>query len=392
MMAAVLKHWREAATLLLVSKSSKIVPNLVNGGGMQLQGVTSELSEYNYKILMLKRSSKSKFMPDVYVFPGGIAEDADFSTEWLDLYKKFGVSESQELLKSLTVSGEGPPMFSRRRNPEYEQIPSELAFRICAIRETFEESGVLIARKFEDKTALKNNFPQQPISGTSYHLESDEWRKRVDRNPEEFIRMCQTLNVIPDVWSLSEWSNWLTPTTLSMNAKKSGRRYDTAFFLCILDHLPEALHDDKETVHLQWTAPDTLLNVYNKYKGGLAPPQIYEVCRLLNFQNVENLHRFAWERALKNRVKQYFPVVMVCEDGIIVVYPGDELYPTDPDRVGENSPISIECSIEELPNKFPVMNRMLVKGPHWVNTSAGDGQVIPNFHHETLSDSASSKL
>lgn len=251
-MAGVLKHWREAATLLLVAKCKKIVPSPAHGT-MQLQEMDSELTNYNYKILMLKRSTKSKFMPNVYVFPGGIAENADFSAEWLNLFRKFGDSENRDLLKSLTQAGEGPLMFSRQRSPEFEHIPSELAFRICAIRETFEESGVLIARAFGDKSRLSTDFPHTPICGTSFPLrteETDEWRKRVDKNPDEFIRMCQTLNIIPDVWSLSEWSNWLTPSTMSMG-KRSGRRYDTAFFLCVLDHIPDAIHDDIETVHLQ---------------------------------------------------------------------------------------------------------------------------------------------
>lgn len=382
-MAAVVKHWREAATLLVVAKTSKLIPNGVNGGGLHLEGTNSEQSQHNYKMLMLKRSTKSKFMPNVYVFPGGIAEDADFSAEWLDLYRKFGESESKELLKYLTSAGTGPPMFSRTRAQEFQHIPSELAFRICAIRETFEESGVLIARSFEDKSHLNSDYPRKPVWGTSVPMETqvaDKWRKRVDKNPLEFITMCRTLNVIPDVWSLSEWSNWLTPVTLSSTGKdRARRRYDTAFFMCVVDHLPEAMHDNNETVHLKWIAPDTLLSENSISKGLLAPPQVYEVHRLLHFQQVEDLHRFNWDRALKHRVRQYFPVVVGCDDGIIVVYPGDELYPEEPDRSGESPILTVKCSMEDLPKRYPSMNRMIVAGHHWVNTSSGDGQVIPDF-------------
>lgn len=393
-MAAVLKHWREAATLLVVAKTSKLIPNGVNGGGLQLAGTGSEQSQYNYKMLMLKRSTKSKFMPNVYVFPGGIAEDADFSAEWLDLYKKFGESESKELLKYLTSAGTGPPMFSRTRDQEFQHIPSELAFRICAIRETFEESGVLIARSIEDKSHLNSDYPRKPVWGTSVPMEtqvSDEWRRRVDKNPLEFIKMCRTLNVIPDVWSLSEWTNWLTPVTLSSTGKGARRRYDTAFFMCVVDHLPEAMHDNNETVHLKWIAPDTLLSEYSHSKGLLAPPQVYEVHRLLHFQLVEDLHRFNWDRALKHRVRQYFPVVVGCEDGIVVVYPGDELYPEELDRNGESPTLTVKCSLEDLPKRYPSMNRMVVAGHHWVNTSAGDGQVIPDFER-TFPESLQPKL
>jgi hypothetical protein len=68
------------------------------------------------------------------------------------------------------------------------------------------------------------------------------------------------------------------------------------------------------------------------------------------------------------------------------------LYPQEPDREGKNPPISIECSLLELATKFPVMNRMIVNGPHLVNTSSDDGQVIPNFDHEALAEIPGSKL
>nr|XP_022338054.1 nucleoside diphosphate-linked moiety X motif 19-like isoform X2 [Crassostrea virginica] len=395
-MAAVLKHWREAATLILVAKSDKLVPNATSGGGaLHLEGVNAELSQYNYKMLMLKRSTKSKFMPNMYVFPGGIAEDADFSAEWLDLYRKFGESESGELLRQLTAVGPGPPMFSRTRSPEFEQIPSELAFRICAIRETFEESGVLIARSIEDKSGLNQDFPKKPICGKCLPLKTsvtEEWRARVDKNPDEFINMCRTLEVIPDVWTLSEWANWLTPLTLSNKA--APRRYDTAFFICVVDHIPDAMQDNNETVHLQWVAPDTVLIEFTRAGGGLAPPQVYEICRLLHFPKLGDLHRFAWERASTHRVKEYFPVVVGCEDGVMVVYPGDELYPDKPDREVEHPVRTIECSVADLPEKFPIMNRMIVGGEqYWVSTSAGDGHVIPDFQHEVMTSKPSrSKL
>lgn len=47
---------------------------------------------------------------------------------------------------------------------------------------------------------------------------------------------------VPDVWSLSEWSNWLTPASLS-------KRFDTMFYLCFLDNEPTVLHDEKEMTH-----------------------------------------------------------------------------------------------------------------------------------------------
>ncbi|KAJ8303598.1 hypothetical protein KUTeg_019994 [Tegillarca granosa] len=324
-MAAILKHWREAATLILVSKIKQNAPRICGNGGKTNHDPPKPL--YNYKILMLKRSMKSKFMPSLYVFPGGTAENADFSSEWLDIFRV--TKDCNESLQAFVKrGGVGPPMFSRQRDPEFQSVPSELAFRICAIRETFEESGVLLVRHkdYFKRHNVGVTVKEQPVTAHVYQLSESEiatWRNKVDKDPGEFITLCKTFDVVPDIWSLSEWSNWLTPVIMgdSPPDTRSGRRYDTAFYLCMLDEAPPALHDEKETVHSQWSTPDTLIREYFK-SGGLAPPQVYEVCRLLNFKDAEDLNNFAWKRA-EQRVVRYFPVIYFCQDGVSIVYPGN---------------------------------------------------------------------
>ena len=53
------KHWREAASLILVSKAPSSSSSVKN----------------DFQVLMMKRSSKSKFMPNACVFPGGDKQD-----------------------------------------------------------------------------------------------------------------------------------------------------------------------------------------------------------------------------------------------------------------------------------------------------------------------------
>ena len=59
--------------------------------------------------------------------------------------------------------------------------------------------------------------------------------------------MCRELRLIPAIWSLYEWANWLTPT----RAEENARRFDTAFYICCLDHKPEVAEDQGETVNAQ---------------------------------------------------------------------------------------------------------------------------------------------
>ena len=245
-MSSVLKYWKEAATLLLVAKTR--VPSV------------TQFQTTNYEILMLKRSGKSKFMPKLHVFPGGMSHDSDFSPQWLDLYSQAGKDIVDDLELFLKRGGTGTYMFSRKRPEEFSKIPSELAFRICAIRETFEESGILLVRDINNVKSSKLDLNAQPLSGKSSVLSDTilmPWRQKVDNDAGQFIKMCEELKVVPDVWSLYEWSNWLTPiNTGSLDKAKNvgkpqSRRYDTAFYLCVLDYVPNAAHDDKETTELE---------------------------------------------------------------------------------------------------------------------------------------------
>jgi len=72
---------------------------------------------------------------------------ADFSRNWLDLYRSVDPTFINHF-NSLCVKQDDslrPPIFSPDENSTAD-IPKEVAYRICAIRETFEESGVLILR------------------------------------------------------------------------------------------------------------------------------------------------------------------------------------------------------------------------------------------------------
>ena len=55
---------------------------------------------------------------------------------------------------------------------------------------------------------------------------------------------CRELDCVPDIWSLVEWSDWLTP-------RNEKRRYDTVFFMCYSESKPEARPDMVEVTKTQ---------------------------------------------------------------------------------------------------------------------------------------------
>ena len=76
------------------------------------------------------------------------------------------------------------------------------------------------------------------------------WRQRVHENPQEFLKMCQKLDICPNIWSLYEWCDWLTPLHL-----KTKSRFDTIFYIACTDYIKhdEASSDgDREVTEVQF--------------------------------------------------------------------------------------------------------------------------------------------
>lgn len=187
--------------------------------------------------MLLKRSATSKFFAKAFVFPGGATETADFSTSWLNYFIERGFGREQLVSEFVFSQHAQIPLYADASSTYPNCIP-EVGYRISAIRETFEETGVLICRPV-GTDRLKSSKSQVTIDNLS------DWQNRVHRDPEQFLILCQTFNLYPDIWSLCEWSNWLTPVHLGT------KRYDTIFYLCIVDEVPEVRIDGQEITEIR---------------------------------------------------------------------------------------------------------------------------------------------
>ncbi|XP_048371951.1 acyl-coenzyme A diphosphatase NUDT19 [Sphaerodactylus townsendi] len=354
-----LRHWREAATVLLAAGG---VGPACGGASARLPGALASSSSspppsFDYELLLLRRSAGSGFMPGAYVFPGGTVDAADFSAEWLQL-----LPEPPPRCGLGPVKGPRAPLFATERSElGGSPLPGDVAFRICAIRETFEEAGVLLLAP-----AAEGGRPGPACDGSPARLlpaerlppasELAEWRRRVQRQPGAFLQLCRHLRCVPNIWALHEWSNWLTP------AGRGGRRFDTAFYLCCLGQSPPpASHDQAEVTACKWTKPSEAIELFKSQDIWIPPPQFYELCRLCNFPSLRDLHRFGFERAVEG-CERWMPVLLIASDGFMQILPGDELYPEDPDFTGERKlTLSTNKKTEDVLKEAIRLHRVVIQ-------------------------------
>lgn len=353
---------RNSATLILAARNSQLK------------------SAFDWRVLLLERAAKSAFMPSMYVFPGGVIDKADFSNDWMELFKESFTKFGTNFTSLVDIQGPRPPVVKTSRPTG---LPSDIALRICAIRETFEESGVLLLKSFSSDKQCEN-------------LDIDNvqnWRKEVHADASMFFTMCRKFKCVPDVWALSEWSNWLTPAHLP-------RRYDTMFYIAFLDEEPLALHDDKEMTHSKWMIPAEAAAKFMARKIKIGFPQVYELLRFCRFPKWEDFQSFQQNRA-SDGCEQWLPIITQCVDGTLVVFPHDDLYPSLKKRVMEELTKSTTGQIS-LFNQSETLAQLNAKGTNFnrlclesgvpcnmmINVQLPHGQCLPVVDFERINELA----
>lgn len=242
--------------------------------------LVSKRPKEGYRILFEKRSSGSRFMPNYYVFPGGKYHSSDYSSHWLKVL---------------------PQLAKRRQWPLY----------ITAIRETFEECGILLG--CDEKVQQPNNTAFQDA------------RVRVIDDPAAFTpTLLEKLGVSLNLPQLHPWHRFCGPETAKT-------RFDTMFYLTISSIDPDFVSGDQfEVIETTWLSPTEALE---KFKTGLlqlAPPQWYILHELEKFTTVEALEKEIQQRKYP---LLYRPVSGFNDTAFFL--PGDENHDTYRGQAGD---------------------------------------------------------
>ena len=233
------------------------------------------------EVLLQKRHASSSVLGGAHVFPGGKLDPADMERDMAARLDR----EVQALHAALA---------------EPDLTPLEAAgLHVAALREAFEESGLLLAHGVSARVA--ELAAMRFIQGLTFN------------------RLLADLSLQLDTTNLVPWSRWITPRVPSVTSK----RFDTRFFVARVENGVEVVHDNHEAVESLWLRPRAALERYWEGAMMLAPPQIMSLAHLARHERGQDVLDEARARG---------PVLVqphTCEiDGQrVVCYPGDERHP-----------------------------------------------------------------
>jgi 8-oxo-dGTP pyrophosphatase MutT (NUDIX family) len=230
---------------------------------------------HGLEVFMLERNPNSGFVPGAFLFPGG-AVDLDDADPGLAARCRGRDDVSTSAL--LGVPGGG------------------LAHWVAALREAFEEAGVLLAEP-----------PLEPARRAAR-------RRQVDGGQVPFSEVCEEEDLVlatDEVWA---FSHWITPVG-------QPRRYDTRFFVAAEPADQEPSADLSETVAHLWIQPDDALRRNAADRFPLIEPTLQSLRTLAGFERADDVllaARRAEERALEHGPRWIGP-----DGGRRIPLPGD---------------------------------------------------------------------
>jgi 8-oxo-dGTP pyrophosphatase MutT (NUDIX family) len=234
---------------------------------------------------LLRRTRTMAFAAGMYVFPGGSVDPRD------------------ETLADDAWAGPPPAAWAGLLSAD-EALTKAL---VCAaVRETFEESGVLLA----------GTGPDDVVADTT----GDDWE--IDRaalvdHSLSFAAMLDRRGLMLRADLLRPWAHWITPEV-------EPKRFDTRFFVAALPTGQRTRDVGGEADRVAWVRPADALAAADSGEMGMLPPTAFTLSELATYDDVAAVLAAGTERD----VKPVLPKIVVGDDDeALLLLPHDEGYP-----------------------------------------------------------------
>lgn len=232
------------------------------------------------EVFLVRRHSQSAVLGGAHVFPGGKLDASDL------------------LLDPTAHLDQTPAQLHAALGEQALTTQHACGLYVAALREAFEECGVLFAQGAHRLASarLAHSIQRgQPFNQALADAAGGPLR-------------LQTQAIHP-------WSRWITPRTPLVSA----RRFDTRFFVAALPDGQQASHDNVETTESVWLAPRAALEQYRDQHLQMAPPQIMTLAHLARFADVASV----LQAARQTPPPLIAPEPLEVQGERVLCYPGD---------------------------------------------------------------------
>ncbi|HLI97887.1 MAG TPA: hypothetical protein VKT72_17600 [Candidatus Baltobacteraceae bacterium] len=236
-----------------------------------------------FEVFMLRRSEASHFAPDVFVFPGGTLDTADYSDRALARARGIDDAALRRQFRAQSL-----PSFPA---PFATPPPHEAAgLMVAAVRELYEEAGVLLA-------CDERGEPLSDADLAPHRSLLHDSRAQVQRGDIQFYDVLERIGAYANGNALTLFSQWITPPVFP-------RRYNAHFFLALASPDQAAVADAFETHDGVWIAPRAALEQHAAGGFRMVYPTIKHIERLAQFDDVESLFAFAKSKPIYSIMPQ----------------------------------------------------------------------------------------
>lgn len=242
------------------------------------------------EVFLVRRHDANVFMGGAHVFPGGRVDAADIEAAdpiWCD-----GVEHARQQIE--------------------EMAPREAAgYHVAALRELFEEAGVLLARD------AAGHFVS--LAGADDHARFKRYRTEVHAGRRTLRAIVEAEGLRLALDALVQLAHWVTPPV-------DTRRFDTRFFVTRVPAEQVPAHDEAETTDSCWLTAAGALAAARRGEIVLPPPTWTTIRELEPFASVDEALHWAGRRRVTRREPLF-----VEEQGVrMLVMPGDPKHPEPP--------------------------------------------------------------
>ncbi|MAE94922.1 MAG: NUDIX hydrolase [Deltaproteobacteria bacterium] len=205
------------------------------------------------EVFMMERSAFGDF-GGLHVFPGGKVDPADDSARAAALCRTPGAGDANRIL-NLPAGG--------------------LGYWVAALRECFEEAGLLLAlREDGSLLELRDRTLRERLAADRDRLNSGAKGALEDLCERERLQLATD--------RLAYVAHWITPIG-------NATRYDTRFFVARAPEHQEALHDGHEAIESEWIRPEEALERHRDGAMAMISPTLKNLEELCGFASADAL-------------------------------------------------------------------------------------------------------